>query len=533
MKMTLIIAIGIAVYWWLINIDFGTLSAIFLLSPTINGLIFGLFFGNPTQGLIIGATINLMFVSVNSVGGNLPNDPSLAACVAIPIALMTNMDPSVAVVLAVPFGVLGGFIDNLRRVVNGRLVPVAIKCVEKGDINGIGRVNVLYSALIQFVLRVPIMTVIMMIVGNGISSTLDIVPAWVMNGFSVAGSILQGVGVMLCAVYVGRKELAPFMLIGFYMMYVGNTSMTVITIIAFAVALLFVQLKFPKKAVDDDDEEEEEVDAIASRKPMLDNKLLTRVGMRLPLLFRFNNNFENFFGTGTCHGMLPALKVIYKDDPEGLKDACKRHLQPFITEVTCGHAIIGAALAMEEEKELGGDVSGEDISTLKSSLMGPFAGFGDSLFNGTFASILRTIFVPFGVAGNAIGCLGEIIYRGVGYVISVITFKLGYTKGRGALVKILRGGIMEKIMTGAAVLGMIMLGALGASYCSISTPLQIITNSGDTYVIQEFLDGLLPGILPLLTLGGCYAYLSKGGKYIKLILAIMAVALLGSLVGIL
>ncbi|WP_141010092.1 PTS sugar transporter subunit IIC, partial [Escherichia coli] len=42
----------------------------------------------------------------------------VAACIAIPIAVKANMDPNLAIALAIPFGVIGVFLDQLRRTLN-------------------------------------------------------------------------------------------------------------------------------------------------------------------------------------------------------------------------------------------------------------------------------------------------------------------------------------------------------------------------------------------------------------------------------
>ena len=48
----------------------------------------------------------------------MPSDPALASAIAIPIALGVGMNAEAAVALAVPFGVLGVFMDQLRRTIN-------------------------------------------------------------------------------------------------------------------------------------------------------------------------------------------------------------------------------------------------------------------------------------------------------------------------------------------------------------------------------------------------------------------------------
>lgn len=66
-------------------------------------------------------TIQLVYLGVIATGGNVPADDVLAATIAIPIALQTGMSAEVAVGLAVPFGVLGVFVDQIRRTSNSVL----------------------------------------------------------------------------------------------------------------------------------------------------------------------------------------------------------------------------------------------------------------------------------------------------------------------------------------------------------------------------------------------------------------------------
>ncbi len=75
--------------------------------------------GNMQTAMIIGAGMQLVYLGVTSTpGGNVPSDPALAACISIPIAVKAGMDPNTAIALAIPFGVIGVFLDQLRRTLN-------------------------------------------------------------------------------------------------------------------------------------------------------------------------------------------------------------------------------------------------------------------------------------------------------------------------------------------------------------------------------------------------------------------------------
>ena len=110
---------------------------------------------------------------------------------------------------------------------------------------------------------------------------------------------------------------------------------------------------------------------------------------------------------------------------------------------------------------------------------------------------------------------------------------LGYKMGKRSLIALLRGGWMKKLMAGAGVMGMFMLGAMGSSYCKLNLALSIASETlGGAISIQEKLDGILPGLLPFVLMMGVYSYFEKGGKYLRLIIITLVACLVGAFLGI-
>ncbi len=532
--MALSTAILCALYYWFAWWDMGMVGNI-TTNCTFIGFIFGLAFGDVTTGIIIGATINSMYLSTVAAGGNLPNDPALACCIAIPVALNTGLDVDAAVALSVPFAVLGTFLDNIRRTLNVYWSHRAQKDAAAGNIRGL-KVDAMYGPIaFQFIVRVPIVAAVLFLLGNGAEAIMSAIPAWVMTAFSTIGGMLPGMGMVLCATLIGRVELLPFFVIGFFLFQVSGWSLIVLAIFAAMAAIIYVELAFPKSVADDeDDEDDEEEEQIATAEQHLegafDTKFQNRIALRVLFLHRFANNMESQFGPSLCNALLPALQKIYKDDPQGLNEALERHVQPYISEMTWGNVIMGVTLAMEEQKAAGAPITGEDITTLKSGLMGPFAGFGDSFNWATIAPLIRGLFLPFGMAGSWIGVLMEPVVRIYAITIGLITFRLGYSRGRDALTDILQGGWFEKIMTGAGVMGMMMLGVMACKYTSI-TLAPVVTLATGEFVLDDMINGIIPGILEFALVMSTFAYLKKGGTFVKALLVICVIAFVGAFIG--
>lgn len=269
----------------------------------------------------------------------------------------------------------------------------------------------------------------------------------------------------------------------------------------------------------------------AQPKKTISSKAMRKTCFRMLTWHRVANSLEYLYGTGVGYAMMPVLEELYGDDPDELKQAAQRHIAPYISEMNLGNCIIGAAVAMEEDRANGAPIPAELISATKSGLMGPFAGFGDTLLYATLAPILRSLFLAFALQGAVIGCFGEVVERVICFIIGWITYFQGYKLGRTSLLTILKSNKIEQVLVFAAVMGMFMLGAMGAQYTKLTTPL-VLNISGGEYVLQDMINSLLPGLMPFTLLACCYAYMANGGKYLRMLLVVLVVCIAGSLVGI-
>ena len=111
-------------------------------------------------------------------------------------------------------------------------------------------------------------------------------------------------------------------------------------------------------------------------------------------------NYERQQGLGFGYAMIPHLRRIYKDDPEGFKDAMKRHLVFYNITPQCTTFVQGIAVAMEEEAASNPDFDASSINAIKTALMGPLSGIGDSIFWGTLRTIGLGVGISFCMQGN-------------------------------------------------------------------------------------------------------------------------------------
>ena len=247
-----------------------------------------------------------------------------------------------------------------------------------------------------------------------------------------------------------------------------------------------------------------------------------------------SNSYERLQSLVFCASMTPVLKKLYSTDEE-LSAALKRHLVFFNTEGIFGAIIQGIAISMEEQKANGENVTDEAITGIKTGLMGPIAGMGDAIEWAAIMPIIISIFLPVASSGSALGgIMPLILYPAISIAIAYALIHNGYTLGKKSVMSLLHGGRMKSIIFMANVIGLTMMGALSASYVNIVTPLKFEFVSGTQIVVQDILNTIAPGLLPLAAVFTIYTYLRKKGPYYnRILLTVVAVAVIASLFGIL
>lgn len=267
---------------------------------------------------------------------------------------------------------------------------------------------------------------------------------------------------------------------------------------------------------------------------LLTKKDLMTAWLNWMYYFQSCYNYERMQGVGFLHSMSSVIKRLYKDDPEERKRAMKRHVQFINTENAFGSAIIGLVAAMEEQKKKGADLDDDAFTSIKTGLMGPLAGVGDPLWQGVAIPLLIVFFIGLAIEGNVIApILYSIIFFALYYGVGYWLLQLGYNKGSEKILEMMENGVIKKVITGAGIIGNAVIGGLVANYVSVKTAIQIEQAEGKIFVLQtELFDKIMPGMLALGLTMGCYWLLKKGVSSVKVILLIVAVAIIGGLVGI-
>ena len=160
-------------------------------------------------------------------------------------------------------------------------------------------------------------------------------------------------------------------------------------------------------------------------------------------------NYERQMNMGFLYGMVPTLDRLYPDesDPKQLaakKEAYHRHMAFYNCTPQTSAFILGLTASMEEEYAKDPENFDPDsINAVKTSLMGPLSGIGDSFFQGTIRVIAFGLGVQLAQQGSIMGpILAMLISIVPSVLITWFAAKMGYQGGHEYLSKLQGGDLM-------------------------------------------------------------------------------------------
>ena len=222
--------------------------------PIIVATLVGLVLGDLQTGIIVGATLELVFMGAFPIGASNPPDFVSGTIISTAYIILSGSEVTAAVVLAVPIATLVLLFDNfMMTVVLTWASHIADKYAEQGDIRGVERVQIIFGIGNKLVLA--------LVVGLGyilgvpmIEKILSYIPEFVTYGLDVAAGVIPAIGFAMLARMMISKKTAAFLLLGFLMAAYFGISVTGIALFGVVVALIYVNFMGTMEVVADDNE---------------------------------------------------------------------------------------------------------------------------------------------------------------------------------------------------------------------------------------------------------------------------------------
>ena len=216
--------------------------------PIIVAPLVGLVLGDLKTGIMVGATLELIFLGAVPIGASNPPDITSGAIIGTSFVILTGQKVGAAVALAVPVATLVLLFDNLQMMFTLTWAThQADKYAAIGDYKKVERVARIAGIGNKLILSLVV----------GIAFYLAMIPEFIINGMDVAAGMLPAIGFAMLARMIITKELSPYLLAGFLLAAYVNVPVFGVALAGLVIAALvfFKELKQQKEQVIVDDNE--------------------------------------------------------------------------------------------------------------------------------------------------------------------------------------------------------------------------------------------------------------------------------------
>ncbi|HFQ2098503.1 TPA: PTS N-acetylgalactosamine transporter subunit IIC [Providencia stuartii] len=205
--------------------------------PVVIGPIVGLILGDVQTGLLVGGTLELVWMGMVPLAGAQPPNVVIGGIIGTTFAIMTRADPKVAIGIAVPFSIaVQGCITLLFTLYS----PMMHKCdemVKKLNWRGIEMVNY-FGILILFSFYFIVAFLPIYFGADAASAMVQKAPQWLLDGLAVAGGMMPAIGFSLLMKIMMKKTYVAYFILGFISVTFLNMPIIAVALGAFAIALI-------------------------------------------------------------------------------------------------------------------------------------------------------------------------------------------------------------------------------------------------------------------------------------------------------
>ncbi|MCZ1183245.1 PTS sugar transporter subunit IIC [Bacillus clausii] len=210
--------------------------------PIVMGPLVGLVMGDFVMGIIVGATLELVWMGIVGVGSATPPDTVTGGILGTAYAIMTGEGPEVALALAIPIALLAQSLGMLVRTINAPLIHKADRYAQSGNFKKVASLH--WLGVFFFFLNGFIPSFLGILVGSEVVNVIiEWIPAVVTDGLGAAAAMFPALGFALLMQMTFSKKLAPFFFLGFVLAVFLGLDIIPVAIIGAIIATVMYQLQ--------------------------------------------------------------------------------------------------------------------------------------------------------------------------------------------------------------------------------------------------------------------------------------------------
>ncbi|AXY24885.1 PTS sorbose transporter subunit IIC [Suicoccus acidiformans] len=199
----------------------GPLSLNMRFSPLLTSLFCGIVLGDIPTGVATGATIQLITMGQVAPGGQMPTEPAVAASIAVPLTIVSGLSTEAAVAVAVPVGILGGYLYQLKQMGNSFPLRYVDKIAADLDESKYHFGIHVVPQAVSLIIHIPVIFIALYWGADVVADVVTRLEGGVIfHVLETIGGALGAVGIALLLRIIGRKEYMWFFFLAYILRFV-------------------------------------------------------------------------------------------------------------------------------------------------------------------------------------------------------------------------------------------------------------------------------------------------------------------------
>ncbi|CAM2839205.1 PTS mannose/fructose/sorbose/N-acetylgalactosamine transporter subunit IIC [Erysipelothrix tonsillarum] len=233
MQEALLVGLVVALVWFVEKM----LGTPMVNRPLIISPLVGLVLGDLQSGIIIGASLELVFMGAIQVGAAVPPDVLIGSALGTAFAILSGQGSEIALALALPIAILAQSLKVIIFIVRSWFMDFAMKLAENANIKGMFALNIA-GLLLHCLMYFTVAFVAVLFGANAVEAFVQAIPANLMNGLEVAGKLLPAVGFALLLQPMMNGKNVLYFILGFIL--IAYLELPILAVTLFGVILAFI-----------------------------------------------------------------------------------------------------------------------------------------------------------------------------------------------------------------------------------------------------------------------------------------------------
>lgn len=205
----------IALSYYLMQVLDGFVGFQTVTRPIILGTVTGLLCGDLKTGIIMGTSLEAIYMGVSAIGGAIAADFRTSTVMAVGLTILTGIGMEEGVALAVTVGALMNAVTPFVNAIQMATHPVYTRLAHEGNVKAFRRFQWFTLLVIRHTVNSLIIFFSVLLGADAVANLINNVPGFITRGLSASSGMLVVVGLCLTTQAIYNSSTVFWVLLGF------------------------------------------------------------------------------------------------------------------------------------------------------------------------------------------------------------------------------------------------------------------------------------------------------------------------------